>query len=287
MRIVEDIREMQTAMEDLRQSGRTIGFAPTLGALHQGHLSLIHAARKACDEVVVSLFVNPIQFGPREDYQDYPRDLPGDTEKCRNAGVDRLFLPPVGQIYPSDYRTFVTVEGLSEILCGVTRPGHFRGVATIVAKLLHIVKPHRLFLGHKDYQQCVILEKMVRDLNLDLEVVRCPTVRESDGLAMSSRNAYLSPEERRAATVLYRSLKAAETAYRMGESRGDALTRLIRNTLEAEPLVGVEYVRILHPGALDDATKADRGSVMALAVRIGRTRLIDNHILGETPAETP
>ena len=281
MRIVEDIREMQKAMEDLRRSGRTIGFAPTMGALHQGHLSLIHAARKACDEVVVSLFVNPTQFGPREDYQDYPRDIPGDAEKCRNAGVDRLFLPPVGQIYPSDYRTFVTVEGLSEILCGVTRPGHFRGVATIVAKLLHIVKPHRLFLGHKDYQQCVILEKMVRDLNLDLEVVRCPTVRESDGLAMSSRNAYLSPEERRAATVLYRSLKAAETAYREGESRGDALTQLIRNTLKAEPLVRVDYVRLLHPGTLDDVTQAAGGSVMALAVRIGRTRLIDNHILGE------
>jgi pantoate--beta-alanine ligase len=265
----------------IRRPGSTIGFVPTLGALHAGHLQLMKRGRKECGLLAASIFVNPLQFGPREDFKSYPRDLAGDLQKCRKAGVDLLFIPDPESVYPEDYRTYVTVEELSDRLCGKTRPGHFRGVATVVLKLLNLVRPEKLYLGRKDYQQCAILRRMVRDLDLDLEVVVCPTVREPDGLAMSSRNAYLNPAERKAAAVLFRSLKEAEKAYRRGESRGKALQERVRRFLEGEPRAEIEYVVAVHPDTLQEAREAVRGTVLAVAVRIGGTRLIDNWKIGE------
>jgi len=207
MKIIEDIIEMQRYVTQLRWEGKIIGFVPTMGALHKGHLSLMEHAKNESDHVVVSIFVNPAQFGPKEDYKEYPRDMEGDTEKIAYVGVDTLFTPSVSAIYPEGYRTYIEVKDLSDVMCGRARPGHLRGVATVVLKLFNIVKPHKAFFGQKDFQQTVIIKKMVEDLNSDVDVVVLPTVREEDGLAMSSRNQYLGPEERKSATVLYRSLE--------------------------------------------------------------------------------
>src|SRR3989337_842403 len=223
MRIIQSTSEIQRTITQLRQTGKTIGFVPTMGALHQGHLSLIEHAKKESDVVLVSIFVNPAQFGPKEDFNQYPRDMQRDTEKCSHAGTDILFTPSAPDIYPEGFRTYVSVEGLSDIMCGQARPGHFRGVATVVLKLFNIVKPHKAFFGQKDFQQTVIIKRMVKDLNVNMDIVVLPTVREEDGLAMSSRNQYLGPEERKSATVLYRSLEEARLLFNKGERSAELL----------------------------------------------------------------
>lgn len=279
MIIIENVSEMQRYAKELRQEGKTIGFVPTMGALHQGHLSLMERARGESDHVVASLFVNPTQFGPKEDYKLYPRDLKGDTEKAASAGADVLFTPPSTAIYPEDYRTFVEVEGLSNVLCGKTRPGHFRGVTTVVLKLFNIVRPHRAFFGQKDYQQTVIIKRMVEDLNLDVDVIVMPTVREADGLVMSSRNQYLNQEERKTATILYRSLLEVHRLFDKGERSAERLKDTILRTFEGEPSAQLEYIAIVHPKTLQEEKDVQKGTVIAIAALIGKTRLIDNVIL--------
>lgn len=288
MRIATDRAMLRVLCDPLRQTHGRIGFVPTMGAFHAGHLRLMEQARETCDKVVVSIFVNPTQFGPSEDYQNYPRDLPGDTEKCRKMGVDLLFLPTVEEVYPAGFETQVLVKRLSEKLCGLSRPGHFQGVATIVLKLLNLIRPQAIFLGKKDYQQCVILKRMTRDLDLDLDldVVICPIVREPDGLAMSSRNAYLTSGERQAAPTLYRSLQETARVFLTGESDAARLHQVVVSALGSEPLVAVDYVHLVHPETLEDVKEVAAGTVLAIAAQIGRTRLIDNWTFGDpTPSE--
>jgi len=276
---VETIRTiawMKEAARQARAESRIIGFVPTMGALHAGHTALVQRAKQECAPVVASIFVNPKQFGPNEDFTKYPRTLEPDSEKFSAAGVDTLFLPEASEIYPTGFRTYVTVEGLSDRLEGRSRPGHFRGVATVVMKLLEIVQPNFAYFGRKDAQQVRIISQMVRDLNLDTEIVVCPIVREPDGLALSSRNAYLSAEERRAATVLYRALEAARAELAAGARDSLQLQSVIRRVLEAEPLAAVDYVQIVDADAFEPITRIARPAYLLLAVFIGKTRLIDN-----------
>lgn len=279
MKVIEDISEMHNLAAQLRQEGKTIGFVPTMGALHQGHLSLIEYAKKEADAVIVSIFVNPAQFGPKEDLAQYPRDLEGDKDKTRSAGADILFIPDPPQIYPEGFRTYVSVERLSDIMCGQARPGHFRGVATVVLKLFNIVKPHKAFFGQKDFQQTVIIKRMVKDLDVSMDIVVMPTVREADGLAMSSRNQYLNKEDRSAAACLYRALKKGRSLFEAGNKDADKIREVILHTLSEEPSAHLEYLAIVHPETLEEEKFAEKGTVIALAARIGTTRLIDNIIL--------
>ena len=280
MKIIRSVRTMQRIADELRQRRRTIGFVPTMGFLHEGHLSLLRRARATCRVVVLSIFVNPTQFGPMEDYESYPRDTRGDTAKAKTSGVDFLFLPSIRGMYPLGAQTFVQVEKLSQYLCGPSRPIHFRGVATIVTKLFEIVKPHRAFFGQKDYQQCRVIQQMVRDLHIDVKVEICPTLREHDGLAMSSRNSYLSPEERRAATCLYRSLKLAK---QLVEEEGERSTLRIRNAMLRElqqgPQVKLDYLSLCNPETLEEINALRKKTLIAVAAWIGKTRLIDNILL--------
>jgi pantoate--beta-alanine ligase len=282
MQIVESIaafRQLRSTWED---QDLTVSLVPTMGALHAGHLSLLGPACEA-DRVVVSIFVNPAQFGPHEDLQRYPRPLEQDLSLLKERGVDAVFLPSVSEIYPEGYRTFVTVDDLSSRLCGVSRPGHFRGVATVVLKLFNIVRPHRAVFGQKDAQQTIILRRMVRDLNLDVELVVQPIIREPDGLALSSRNQYLSPEERRAATVLFRSLEFAKQASLQGQSRTDELLRGVRDLIESEPLARLDYAELVGADDLSPLKEVTNHALLALAVFIGKTRLIDNTFLHKSP----
>lgn len=279
MKVIQDISEMHNLAMRLRQEGRTIGFVPTMGALHQGHLSLMDHAKKETDVVIVSIFINPAQFGPAEDLNQYPRDMEGDAEKTRSAGADILFTPAPSEIYPEGFRTYVSVEGLSQMLCGNTRPGHFRGVATVVLKLFNIVKPHKAFFGQKDYQQTVIIRRMAKDLSVDTDIVVLPTVREPDGLAMSSRNQYLNNSERQAAAVIYRSLCQADRLFQSGVSGTDKLRKTIFCVIKEEPSVQTEYVSVINPETLEEEAFAENGTVIVIAARIGNTRLIDNIIL--------
>ena len=279
MKIIQDITEMHSYSTRFRHEGKTIGFVPTMGALHQGHLSLLERAKEESDHVVISIFVNPSQFGPKEEYKQYPRDIKGDTEKVNTAGADTLFMPSVSQIYPEGYSTFVEVEEVSDVMCGKVRPGHFRGVATVVLKLFNIVRPHKAFFGQKDYQQTVIIRKMVNDLNLNAEITVLPIIREADGLAMSSRNQYLNQEERRSATVLCLSLNEARLLFDKGERSADRLKDVIIRIFNSEPSAQLEYVAIVHPETLQEERNVQKGSVIALAARIGKTRVIDNIIL--------
>lgn len=276
MKIIATISEMQSQAESLRRQGKTIGFVPTMGFLHEGHLSLMRAARKECDAVVASIFVNPTQFGPNEDFHRYPRDAEGDRKKCESAGVDILFMPGVREMYPEKATVFVTVEGVSDILEGAVRPGHFRGVATVVAKLFHIVKPHKAYFGQKDFQQCVVIKRMVKGLDMDVEIAVIATEREQDGLAMSSRNSYLNPDERRAAAVLYKALTAARDLFRAGAKEPEKLKNKMRAIFANEPGVTVDYVEIADPHDLTPVSTIDSTIVLLVAVRLGRTRLIDN-----------
>lgn len=276
IKLIDNIPEMQHFSESLRREGRIVGFVPTMGFLHEGHLSLIREAKKVSDVVIVSIFVNPTQFGPAEDYEQYPRDMTGDIEKVASTGGDIVFAPSVSEMYPADYLTYVNVERITDTLCGRSRPGHFRGVATVVTKLFNIVKPHKAFFGQKDYQQTVVIRRMVKDLNMDIEIVVCPTVREFDGLAMSSRNSYLNLQERKAATVLYKSLRSAEEMIKAGEKNASVIYDKIREIIAAEPLCSIDYINIVHPETLEDIKTITGKTVLALAVRIGSTRLIDN-----------
>jgi pantoate--beta-alanine ligase len=267
---------MKEAARQARAESRVIGFVPTMGALHEGHTALVHRAKQECSPVIASIFVNPKQFGPNEDFAKYPRKLESDSEKFSAAGVDTLFLPDAAEIYPSGFRTYVTVEGLSDRLEGRSRPGHFRGVATVVMKLLEIVQPHYAYFGRKDAQQIRIISQMARDLNLDTEIVVCPIVREPDGLALSSRNAYLSADERRAATVLHRALEAARAQVAAGARDALQLQTTLREVIAAEPLATVDYAEIVDADAFEPIMNLSRPSYLLLAVFIGKTRLIDN-----------
>jgi pantoate--beta-alanine ligase len=276
---IKTIAEMRAVCAEARRGGKRLGLVPTMGALHEGHLSLVRAARARCDAVVVSIFVNPTQFGPNEDFSQYPRSFERDRELLEAEGVGLLFAPSVEEMYPKGAVTFVTVEGLSEKLCGRSRPGHFRGVTTVVAKLFNIVQPDFAFFGQKDAAQVVIVKRMVRDLDLPVEIVVCPIVREADGVAMSSRNAYLNAEQRRSVTVLYRALRQVEELAEKGERRAAALLEAAQRVFREEPTVKVDYVEIVDNETLDPVEDLSRGALVAVAAFVGATRLIDNVLL--------
>ncbi len=279
MNTVRTIAEMKAATRKARADRQKIGFVPTMGFLHEGHLSLVRESRRLADVTVVSIFVNPLQFGPKEDFKEYPRDLAKDTETLSKEGVDFVFCPGEREMYPDGFRTAVEVQGLQNRLCGRTRPGHFEGVATVVLKLLNIVQPDFAFFGRKDAQQAVILRRMVRDLDLDVEIRILPIVRDADGLALSSRNFYLSPEERRAALVLSRSLEEVRRVFESGERRAGFLVKRLKESIAGEPLARLDYAEIVDFENLEPLDLVDREALAAVAVFIGRTRLIDNAVL--------
>lgn len=270
------VSEIRAALTTARAGGASVGLVPTMGALHEGHLSLVRAARAQNDVVVVSIFVNPTQFGPEEDFERYPRDLDGDGALCAAAGADLIFCPPAEEMYPEPFSTWVDVEDLTDGLCGRSRPGHFRGVCTVVSKLFNICGPDRAYFGEKDVQQLAVVTRMARNLDFPVEIIACPTVREADGLALSSRNARLSPDERAQAPVLYRALTAAGERVRAGERDAATLDRSIREVLKEAPLAVVDYVEIVGADNLRPVARLSGEVVMALAVRFGETRLIDN-----------
>lgn len=279
MKRAATIRDLDRSLAPARKGGRRIGFVPTMGALHQGHLALIAAAREQCDTVVVSIFVNPTQFDDKSDLDTYPRDLKRDEKTAAGAGVDVLFAPSVDEIYPESFNTSVNVEELTDLLCGAVRRGHFRGVTTIMAKLLNIVKPDVVYMGEKDYQQMVVVRQMAADLNMDVEIAGVPTVREPDGLAMSSRNALLSSAERAAATVLSRALLIAKDMVSEGCTDSRTLEERIRLMIAEEPLVRLEYLNIVDPERLRDVAEVRGEAVIAVAAHLGDTRLIDNVVV--------
>lgn len=277
MQILNTVAETRTAIESQRKMGKSIGFVPTMGFLHDGHLSLMEAAKDQTDFVVVSIFVNPTQFGPNEDLASYPRDLERDVELCKSVGVDLIFAPSVSEMYPYGYSTYVDCEGdITNRLCGATRPTHFKGVTSVVSKLFNIVMPDKAFFGQKDAQQVAVIEKMVRDLNYNLEIVPCPIVRESDGLAMSSRNAYLNDDQRKEALVLSRALKRAKDLIEAGERSTETLIGEMIKIIEVSPSAVIDYVSIVDAKTLDAIETINDDFLVALAVKIGKTRLIDN-----------
>ena len=279
MHTISTVREMQDWADATRTRGERIGFVPTMGYLHDGHLSLVRAAQRRSDRTVASIFVNPLQFGASEDLSRYPRDLEGDRRRLTEVGTDVLFLPDAAAMYPEGFQTTVSVEHVTKGLCGAARPGHFRGVTTVVAKLFNMVKPHVAVFGCKDYQQLVTVRRMVADLNFDIEIVGAPIVRESDGLAMSSRNAYLSPAERAAALCLARALAAAEERVRAGETDGLRILAAARQVIAEEPLARMDYVTLADADSLEEVGTVTGPTLLALAVHLGPTRLIDNRIL--------
>ncbi|MEW5953908.1 MAG: pantoate--beta-alanine ligase [Bacillota bacterium] len=281
MQVINTIAGIRTLVEEVRREGGIIGFVPTMGYFHEGHLSLMRRAKEECGLVVVSIFVNPLQFGPREDFASYPRDFDRDVAMAEEAGADIIFAPDVAEMYPPHFYTTVNVEKITEPLCGRSRPGHFRGVATVVTKLFNIVRPHRAYFGQKDAQQVLVIKRLAEDLNMDLNIVNAPLVRESDGLAMSSRNVYLSPEDRQAATVLYRSLQEAERAVSEGILEGARLEELVRAIISREPRAAIDYVEVLSLPDLEPCAKISGQALVAVAVRFGNTRLIDNTIVEE------
>lgn len=273
---VTTVRELRTLLDEHRRDGLSIGFVPTMGYFHDGHLSLMHEAGRSSDAVVVSIFVNPLQFGPSEDLDAYPRDLARDVELAEEAGVDVLFVPSVEEMYPEQVVTTVTVGQVSEPLEGESRPSHFAGVATVVAKLFNIMGPCNAYFGAKDFQQVAVIRRMVRDLSIPVEVVTCPTVRELDGVAMSSRNSYLTADERAAAPVIYRALQSGAAAVLAGEKDVEAVRELMAGIIEAEPLAQLDYVAVLAPDSLLAPEPLDGNIRLFAAVRLGRARLIDN-----------
>jgi pantoate--beta-alanine ligase len=279
MKHVAEAGPLREAVAEARRAGQTVGLVPTMGALHAGHLSLIDAARAADGFVVVSIFVNPTQFGPKEDFDRYPRPLEKDLELCRGAGVDLVFAPPADVVYPPGFRTFVQVEGLSDVLEGASRPGHFRGVVTVVLKLFELVQPDRAYFGQKDAQQVRIIEQMVRDLDVPVRVVRCPTVREADGLAVSSRNQYLDAEQRRNAVALHQALGEAEAKVRAGERAAAVVKWAMAERVAATPGAALDYAAVVDPDTLKPVVRIQGPVLLALAVRFGPTRLIDNRLV--------
>ncbi len=281
MRIVNTIQEMQSACRALRHAGKSLGLVPTMGALHDGHLSLVKASKATCDFTAASIFVNPTQFAPNEDLAKYPRTFDSDCAMLEQEGVDLLFAPSVEEMYPPGAATRVEVEGVGDRLEGASRPGHLRAVATVVSKLFHIVSPTRAFFGQKDAAQLAVLRKMVHDLNFDLQIVGCPIVREADGLAMSSRNRYLSPEERKQGLVLTRALRAASNLVANGETSSAPLLTAMREVLAAEPGARVDYITVVDPDTLLPIEDVKRGGMLAVAAWIGATRLLDNVLTTE------
>jgi len=279
MQVFDTVSALRKFLATHRAASKRIGLVPTMGYLHAGHISLVHAARQECDLVVMSIFVNPKQFGPQEDFATYPRDMEGDLRQAHEAGVDVVFAPVVEEMYPPGFLTEVSVRELTAPLCGASRPGHFNGVTTVVAKLFNIVGPDRAYFGQKDYQQVLVIRKMATDLHMPLEVITCPTVREPDGLAMSSRNAYLSPAERQAALVLWRALRLAEEHLAQGERQGARLAATLRDFIAQEPLARIDYVAVCDPNTLREVEQLSGTVLVALAVYLGQTRLIDNAIL--------
>jgi pantoate--beta-alanine ligase len=276
MNTVTELHELKAARAQLPEP---VGLIPTMGYLHEGHLSLVRYARQECSSVVVSIFVNPTQFRPNEDLETYPRDIPRDLDLLKAEGVDLVWLPTSEIMYPSDYQTWVSVEWLSQVLEGVWRPGHFRGVTTVVAKLFNAISPHKAYFGQKDAQQAIVIKKMVRDLNFPIEVKICPIIREADGLAMSSRNTYLDSDERQAATVLSRSLMAAKSAFEEGEYDAEQLRQIMMDIIKTEQLAKPDYISIANPVTLGELNEVNDEALFSMAVTIGNTRLIDNFLL--------
>ncbi|MGO9567483.1 MAG: pantoate--beta-alanine ligase [Desulfomonilaceae bacterium] len=279
METLTSVARMKHWSRSCQQTGKTIGFVPTMGYLHEGHLSLMRRGRSENDLLVTSIFVNPTQFGRNEDLSSYPRDPEADLAKCAQVGVDAMFIPAVGDIYGPDFQTYVEVEKVAASLCGASRPGHFRGVATVVLKLFNVVSPTAAYFGRKDYQQLQVIKTMARDLDLDVSIVSCPTVREDDGLAMSSRNSYLSPRERQQAACLYQALQAAQAFLDRGEQDAKEYVKAMSDRIQREPDAQIDYVSLVHPESLEDLERVADRALAALAVRIGNTRLIDNMLL--------
>lgn len=281
MKIFRTVTDMQAYAAEVKKEGKVIGLVPTMGALHEGHLTLMRAAKAKCDVVVASVFVNPTQFGPNEDYEAYPRRFEEDCKKLESVGVDAVFHPEPAEMYPEGYCTYVNVEGdITHKLCGAQRPIHFRGVATVVTKLMNITRADEAFFGQKDAQQVVVIRRFVSDLNIPIHINMVPIVREESGLARSSRNAYLSLAEKEAALVLSRSLRKAKAAYEAGEKDVDTLKQIVTTEIQSEPMASIDYVDLFSFPALLPIKTVDQKSLLAIAVRIGKTRLIDNVILG-------
>lgn len=278
MKIIYKIEELSKYLQD--KKGQTIGLVPTMGFLHQGHISLIERAVKENNIVIVSIFVNPTQFGPGEDYDIYPRNIEGDMKILQEVGADVLFIPESKEMYPKGYNTFVEVMKITNVLCGASRPDHFRGVTTIISKLFNITKPNRAYFGQKDAQQCAVIKKMVKDLNYDLEIIVCPIIREKDGLALSSRNAYLNEDERKEARVLFQTLMLARESIENGEKDPELIKKLIYKTISEKKLANLEYVEIINETTLENIDEIKGDVLIALAVKFGKTRLIDNIVIG-------
>ena len=281
MKIINSIAQMQSFSESLRLQGKKISFVPTMGYFHKGHLDLMRAARKIADCLVVSIYVNPTQFGPKEDLSKYPRDFDRESQMAQSVNVDVIFNPPDKEMYPENYQTYVNVEKVTLNLCGLSRPGHFRGVTTVCNKLFNIVKPHVAVFGKKDYQQFITIKRMVTDLNLDLEIIGLPTVREADGLAMSSRNVYLKEDERPSALNLVNSLKLAQKLYDRGERKSSVIINEVTKLIKSAPYTEIDYVKICEANSIVDVDEITAEAVIALAVKVGKTRLIDNHVFGD------
>ena len=280
MKVVTTVKEVRDYVKQWKKNGETVGFVPTMGYLHEGHGSLITAARNNNDRVVVSIFVNPMQFGPTEDLESYPRDLEKDSKYCESLGADLIFHPEPLEMYHDDFSTYVDMSVLTEELCGLSRPVHFRGVCTVVNKLFNIVQPDRAYFGEKDAQQLAIIKHMVQDLNMDIEVIGCPIVREEDGLAKSSRNTYLSPEERKAALILSQTVELCKKLIADGETDADVVVSKMKENIEKEPLAKIDYVKAVNGLTMQQQKEIKAPMLIAMAVYIGKTRLIDNYILG-------
>jgi pantoate--beta-alanine ligase len=281
MKVIDSILQMQSLAESMRLQGKRISFVPTMGYFHEGHLDLMREARKIADCLVVSIYVNPTQFGPKEDLAKYPRDFDRDCRMAESVNVDIIFFPPDKEMYPENYQTYVNVEKVTQNLCGLSRPGHFRGVTTVCNKLFNIVKPHVAVFGKKDFQQFVTIKRMVADLNLDLEIIGLATVREADGLAMSSRNIYLKEDERSSALNLVKSLKLAQKLYDPGERNSSVIINEVTKLIKSVPYTDIDYIKICDTTTLVDLDEIAGEAVIALAVKVGTTRLIDNHVFGE------
>lgn len=279
MRVIETISDMKAVIRSNKDLGKTIGLVPTMGYLHEGHLSLMKKSVEGNDFTVISIFVNPTQFGPNEDFEKYPRDIERDLRLAESVGVDVVFSPSVAEMYPDNYKTYVAVEDITNVLCGLSRPGHFRGVTTVVNKLFNIVEPNKAYFGQKDAQQVVVLKKMVRDLNMNLEIVTCPIIRESDGLAMSSRNVYLNKDERLAALILSKSLFEVEEMIKQGEKSREKVVKYLKDRIKSEKLADIDYVEVVSTDGLGQVEKLEGSILVALAVRFGKTRLIDNIVV--------
>ena len=279
MEIIETVEQMQKKSEALRLGGHTIAIVPTMGFFHEGHLELMRVGKKLADKLIISIFVNPTQFGPTEDFGEYPRDTEGDLARAREVGVDIVFFPSVNEMYPEGFQTNVQVEKATQHLCGILRPVYFNGVTTVVAKLFNMTMPHLAVFGQKDYQQLMVISRMVTDLNMPIKIIPVPTVREPDGLAMSSRNSYLNPEERKSALCLKKSLDLADKMFKGGEKDASIIKKAIVSLIQDHPFTDIDYVSLCDPMTFEDIETLGEKNLLALAVRVGKTRLIDNCLL--------